>query len=72
MPHVIVKMYPGRTEAQKVAITEAVTKAVMETANCTAAAVSVGIEEIPKEDWAAKVYEPDIAAKPATITKHPG
>ncbi|MBY0336554.1 MAG: tautomerase family protein [Acetobacteraceae bacterium] len=72
MPHVIVKLYPGRSEEQKAAIAEAVTQAVMATANCTEAAVSVGIEEVAKPDWTARVYHPDITEKQATIYKQPG
>jgi 4-oxalocrotonate tautomerase len=36
------------------------------------ASVSVGLEEVPADDWMAKVYEPDIRARPQTIYKKPG
>lgn len=72
MPHVIVKMYEGRSAAQKAALAEAVTQAVIAAHGCKAEAVSVGIEDVAPSDWAASVYEPDIIAKPDTIFKKPG
>ncbi len=72
MPHVIVKLYTGRTEAQKVKIAQAVTAAIMESAGNTEDAVSVSIEDVAPEDWGEKVYKPDIAAKPDQLYKKPG
>ena len=72
MPHVVVKMYAGRSDAQKRALAEAVTQAVMRTNGCGADAVSVGIEDVAPCDWAGAVYEPDIVGKAATIFKQPG
>ena len=72
MPHVIVKMYAGRSDAQKAALAEAVTQAVMRANGCGADAVSVGIEDVAPSDWVGRVYEPDIVAKPDTIFKTPG
>ena len=34
--------------------------------------VSVAIEEIRAEDWAKKVYEPDIVGKSESLYKKPG
>jgi 4-oxalocrotonate tautomerase len=72
MPHVIVKLWPGKTEEQKQALTDEVAKAVIATLNCRAEAVSVGIEEVASQDWAEKVSKPDIAAKRDTIYRMPG
>ncbi len=72
MPHVIVKMLVGRSEAQKAAIAEAVTKAVMETARCAENSVSVAIEDIAPEEWDAKVLDPDIRGRKASLYKKPG
>lgn len=72
MPHVIVKMYPGRTEQQKLELTDKIVKAVMEAVNAEESSISVSIEEIAKEKWAAEVYEPDIIAKENTLYKKPG
>jgi 4-oxalocrotonate tautomerase len=72
MPHVIVKMYAGRSEQLKAKLAEAITRAVMEGVNCGEDAVSVGIEDVTPEDWTARVYQPDIVSKSDTIYKKPG
>ena len=72
MPHVIVKLLPGRSEQQKAKIAEEVTKAIMATANCAESAVSVGIEDVASEDWTEQVYNPDILGKSDTLYKRPG
>jgi 4-oxalocrotonate tautomerase len=72
MPHVIVKLLPGRSEQQKAKIAEEVTKAIMATANCAETSVSVGIEDVASDDWTETVYKPDIIGKPETISKKPG
>ncbi len=58
MPHVIVKLRSGRSDAQKARIAEDVTRAIMATANCTEAAVSVGIEDVAPDAWVETVYKP--------------
>jgi 4-oxalocrotonate tautomerase len=72
MPHVIVKMYPAKSEAEKQRIAEEVTKTIVAVTGHGPDAVSVGIEEIQPSDWAEGVYRPDILGKPATIYKKPG
>lgn len=72
MPHVIVKLWPGKSEQQKTELAEAITKNVMEIFQYGNDAVSVAMEEIQPSDWAAKVYQPDIIAKPAQLYKKPG
>lgn len=72
MPHVIVKLLPGRSEQQKSRLAEAITKDVMSITKCEEESVSVAIEEIESKDWMEKVYQPDILGKPETIYKKPG
>jgi 4-oxalocrotonate tautomerase len=72
MPHVIVKLYAGRSEQDKSRLADAITKAVMATLNYGEESVSVGIEDVKPQDWAEKVYKPDIVGKQATIYKKPG
>ena len=72
MPHVIVKMYAGRSEQQKARLAQEVTKAIMAGAGCGEDAVSVAIEDIAPEEWGEKVYQPDIAAHPDKLYKRPG
>ena len=72
MPHVIVKMYAGRPEAQKQALADEITQAVTKTLGYGADAVSVSIEDVAPEDWAEKVYRPEIVEKPGQLFKKPG
>jgi 4-oxalocrotonate tautomerase len=72
MPHVIVKLYTGRSDEQKMRLADEVTKAVMAGADCKEQAVSVSIEDVAPDDWTEQVYKPDIAAKPKTLYKKPG
>ena len=72
MPHVIVKLYSGKSERQKQALALAVTEAVTRTLNYGEESVSVGIEDVEPKDWTEKVYKPDIIDKPDTIYKKPG
>lgn len=72
MPHVIVKLYTGRSDQQKADIAERVTQAVMASAGCTEQAVSVSVEDIAPDDWDEQVYKPDIMARQQTLYKKPG
>jgi 4-oxalocrotonate tautomerase len=72
MPHVVVKLYAGRSEQQKAALAEALTKAVMSTLNSGEDPISVAIEDVLPANWIEQVYRPDILGKPATIYKKPG
>jgi len=72
MPHVIVKMYPGRSDQQKLQLAEAMVKDVMAIAKVGVDAVSVAIEEVTPGDWTEKVYTPDILNSPAKLYKKPG
>ena len=72
MPHVIVKLWPGKSEQQKQRLAERIAEAVMEELNYGEESVSVAMEEISSRDWAEKVYRPDIQSKPEQIYKKPG
>jgi 4-oxalocrotonate tautomerase len=72
MPHVIVKLWPGKSEQQKARLAEAITQDVMEIFNYGEESVSVAMEEITAQDWPKKVYQPDILAKPEQLYKKPG
>jgi len=60
MPHVIVKLWPGKSEQQKVRLAEELVKDVTKVLNYGEESVSVAIEEVEPQDWAEKVYQPDI------------
>ena len=72
MPHVIVKLWPGKSEQQKIRLAEAIVKDVMHVLKYGEESVSVAIEEIKAEDWAEKVYKPDIVNNVEQLYKQPG
>jgi len=72
MPHVIIKMYPGRSEEQKAKLAEKIVDDVVTIAKCEEKSVSVAFEEIKPEDWAENVYKPDILEKQDNLYKKPG
>ena len=72
MPHVVVKLWPGKSEQQKARLTEAIVNDVMNVLNYGEESVSVAIEEVKPEDRAEKVYKPDIQNKWEELFKKPG
>jgi 4-oxalocrotonate tautomerase len=72
MPHVVVKLWPGKSEKQKAKLAEEIARAVMTVLDYGEDAVSVAIEEVDPGQWMEKVYEPDILGKPKQIYKKPG
>jgi 4-oxalocrotonate tautomerase len=72
MPHVIVKLYPGRTEEQKKRLADEIVRDVVEIAKCAEKSVSVAIEEVNPEEWTEKVYKPDILNSAHPLYKEPG
>lgn len=72
MPHVIVKLWPGKSDQQKTNLAEAITKNVMDILHYGEESVSVALEEIKSQDWTEKVYKPDIQDKWDKLYKKPG
>ncbi|MDY6792204.1 MAG: tautomerase family protein [Thermodesulfobacteriota bacterium] len=72
MPHIIVKLYPGRSEQQKKQLTDVIVKDVVTIAKCEEKSVSVAFEEIEPDDWTEKVYQPDILDNHDRLYKKPG
>lgn len=60
MPHVIVTLWPGKSEQQKKRLAEAITKDVME------------ILHYEAHSPVTKVYKPDMKDKWGTLYKEPG
>jgi len=52
MPHVIVKLWPGKSEQQKKRLAEAIARDVMSVLNYGEESVSVAMEEIEPQEWA--------------------
>jgi 4-oxalocrotonate tautomerase len=72
MPHIIVKLYPGRSEQQKTRLAEEIVKDVVATLGIGEQSVSVAMEEVKPEDWPETVYRPDIADNWDKLYKKPG
>jgi 4-oxalocrotonate tautomerase len=72
VPHVIVKLWPGKSEQQKVRLAEEIVKDVTKILNYGEESVSVSIEEVEPQDWAEKVYQPDIINNSEKLYKKPG
>jgi 4-oxalocrotonate tautomerase len=56
MPHVIVKLWPGKSEEQKKRLAEAITKSVMNILHYGEESVSV----VKPNAWVGEVYTPEI------------
>jgi len=52
MPILRVSLWSGRTKEQKAALAKALTETMVLVANVPPQAVTVQIEELPKENWA--------------------
>jgi 4-oxalocrotonate tautomerase len=72
MPHIIVKLWPRKSEQQKARLAEEIVKDVMNVLNYGEESVSVAIEEVKPQDWAEKVYKPDIVNNSEKLYKKPG
>ena len=72
MRHVIVKLWPGKSEQQKARLADVAAKDVMEVLGYGEESVSVGIEEVAPGDWAERVFKPDIDQNLDTLYKKPG
>ena len=72
MPHVIVKLWPGKSDAQKAQLTEAIVREVTSILHYGDESVSVALEEVAPNDWTEQVYKPDILGKWEQLTKQPG
>lgn len=66
------KLWPGKSEQQKVRLAEEIVKDVTKVLNYGEESVSVAIEEVEPQDWAEKVYQPDIVNNSEKLYKKPG
>ena len=72
MPHVIVKLWPGKSEQQQTRLAEAITKDVMSILHYGEKSVSVAMEEIKPGEWAEKVYRAELKDNLDKLYKKPG
>ena len=64
MPHIAVKLWPGRSEEEQRAFARAVADDAARYLHADKAWVSVSIEEIEPEAWDETVVRPEILEKP--------
>ncbi len=69
MPHVIVKLWPGKSEKQKIQLANEITQSVMKTLHYGEESVSVAFEEIGSADWASGFTGQTSSAMRRTFTK---
>lgn len=72
MPHVIVKLWPGRTQQQKAELAEKISQAVKETICPDERSISVSFEDVASDKWMDEVYKPDILMKQDLLLVKPG
>ncbi len=72
MPHIIIKLWKGKTEEQKKKLAEELTKTAMSVIGYDENSFSVAIEDVDPKDWAEKVYQPDIMGQKQNLYKQPG
>ncbi|GBR38452.1 4-oxalocrotonate tautomerase [Gluconobacter sp. DsW_056] len=65
MPHIIVKLWPGKSEQQKQRLADAITQQVTAILGYTDDAVSVGFDEVASSVWRDQVYRPGGFEKPS-------
>lgn len=72
MPHVVVKLFPGRSEQQKSDLASRITQALVAAADSREESISVAIEEVQPQDWMDQVYATEIAPRLDALYKKPG
>lgn len=72
MPHVTVKLWPGKSERQKSRLAEAITRDLVDILGNGEDSVSVAFEEISAGEWREKVYQPEIRGCWDKLYKKPG
>ena len=60
MPHIVVKLWPGRNEEIKANLAKKIADAVVEELKVDIGDVSVAIEEVNRSDWGEQIYKREI------------
>lgn len=69
MPHVVVKLWPGRSDEMKSNLAERLAKDVADGLKVDIGDVSVAFEEVNPEDWGEQVYKKEIKDNPSLYVK---
>ncbi len=60
MPHIVVKLWPGRNDDIKINLAKKIADAVAEELKVDIGDVSVAFEEVSSSDWGEQVYKKEI------------
>lgn len=72
MPHVSIKHFPFElTLKERKDLADAISSSIQSTLQCSEDVISVSMEEVAPQNWAADVYQPEIAAKRKYLIKQP-
>ena len=72
MPHVIVKLYAGRSDTVKTRLAKELSRAVTSVLGLPDESVSVAIQDVDASRWSDEVYQPDVLGNEDLIYKRPG
>ncbi|WAC64881.1 tautomerase family protein [Pseudoxanthomonas sp. SL93] len=72
MPHVIVKLYPGRPDREKKAMADNIAQLLSDTMSYRLENISVAVHEVPPDRWMEDVYEPEMNQRQADLFRWPG
>ncbi|WP_159981320.1 MULTISPECIES: tautomerase family protein [unclassified Novosphingobium] len=72
MPHIIVKLWPGKSAQQKQALSDAIAQSVMDHLGYSEDAISIGFDEVAPEAWDDQVVKSEILGKWPNLLKQPG
>lgn len=72
MPHVLIKLYTGRSEAVKQRLAEEISRTVISVLGLPEESTSVAVQDVAPSRWKADVYQPDIVGKADLLYKLPG
>ena len=64
MPHILVKLWPGRTDEMKHSFAQKVAELAVEELNGNIDHMSVAFEEVDEAHWPEEVYKKDIKGNP--------
>ncbi|TCL66453.1 4-oxalocrotonate tautomerase [Rhizobium sp. BK251] len=72
MPHIAVKIFPGRSEQQKHEFAAKVIEAAKSVFGSSDTSLSLAILDVAPEEWDVEVYGPEIQANEDKLYKRPG
>ncbi|WP_105618016.1 NUDIX domain-containing protein [Vallitalea okinawensis] len=72
MPHINLKLWPGRSEEMKQEVAQRFTDVLVDTLNVDESSISIAIEEVSLGNWTELVYEEEIRPFKDRLYKQPG